>query len=285
MVIGNYAEDWLTIIEVEEKTLTGYRTGVKYMKKFFGPKDIRTIRYGDIVKFKKWLPAGPKTKCNHVSTLRTLMGFACKNKDIQSIPPFPKLSHDLPEIEYLKFEQQEKVLNKIPERDRPIFYFMQEYGVRPGEARAFKKDCLIKGEVVIKRTFSENTLKERTKTKLIRRYEITPYIEGVLDNMEQNLSPFFFVRKDGKPYTSKNLNEIWHKACEEAKIKIKMYNGFRHSLGCQLLDQGEDMDLVRQQLGHTKIEMTQRYAKRSISKLTDALNKRRDNVVPIKKAG
>ena len=38
-----------------------------------------------------------------------------------------------------------------------------------------------------------------------------------------------------------------------------MYNAFRHSLGCQLLDQGEDIDLVRQQLGHSKIEMTMRY--------------------------
>ena len=137
--------------------------------------------------------------------------------------------------------------------------------------------------MVIKRTFFENTLEERTKTSLVRNYEITPFIRNVLDGMEPHLSPFVFVRDDGKPHTSKNLNKIWCKACEEVGINIKMYNAFRHSLGCQLLDQGEDLDLVRQQLGHTKTEMTLRYAKRSISKLTDALNKRRGHRNPIQK--
>jgi len=67
----------------------------------------------------------------------------------------------------------------------------------------------------------------------------------------------------------------WHKASGKVGVKIKMYNAFRHSLGCQLLDQGEDLDLVREQLGHTKMEMTRRYAKRSQGRLTDALSKRR----------
>ncbi len=284
MAIGVYADDWLTVVEVSKKTLTGYKTAVKYIKDFFGTKDIRTVRYGDIVKFHKWLPTSEKTKYNIVSVLRTLFRYAWRNEDIPTVPPFPKLSFALPEIEYLEFDQQVMVLDKIPERDRPIFYFMQEYGVRPGEARALKKDCLVNGVVVIKRTFSENTLEERTKTSLVRKYEITPFIRDVLDGLEPHLSPFVFVRDDGKPYTSKNLNKIWCKACEEVGINIKMYNAFRHSLGCQLLDQGEDLDLVRQQLGHTKTEMTLRYAKRSISKLTDALNKRRGSVIPFKKA-
>lgn len=58
-----------------------------------------------------------------------------------------------------------------------------------------------------------------------------------------------------------------------------MYNGVRNSLGCQLLDLGYDMDLVRDQLGHAKIEMTRRYAKRSKQILTDVLMARRDNVL------
>jgi integrase len=101
--------------------------------------------------------------------------------------------------------------------------------------------------------------------------------------MPVNLSPFVFIREDGKPYTGKNLNKIWHEACEKVGIRIKMYNGVRHSLGCQLLDLGYDMDLVRDQLGHAKIEMTRRYAKRSKQVLADALMARRDNVLKFKK--
>jgi len=175
-------------------------------------------------------------------------------------------------------------LSHIPDRHKPIFLFMQEYGVRPQEGRALQKDCIEKGVLIIKRAFSENELKERTKTGAIRRYEVTSFFGSVLESIEPNLSPFVFVRDDGKPYTSKNLNTIWRNACEKVGIKIKMYNAFRHSLGCQLLDQGEDLDLVRQQLGHTKSEMTRRYAKRSVSKLSEALNRRRKKILPFKKA-
>jgi len=66
--------------------------------------------------------------------------------------------------------------------------------------------------------------------------------------MERNLSPFVFVRDDGKPYTSKNLNKIWHETCTKVGIKIKLYNGVRHSLGCQLLDMGYDLSLVQDQI-------------------------------------
>ena len=97
------------------------------------------------------------------------------------------------------------------------------------------------------------------------------------------LSPFIFVRDDGKPYTSKDLNKIWHAACNKVGIKIKMYNGVRHSLGCQLLDMGYDLSLVQDQLGHTKPEMTRRYAKRSNKMLADALEARRGKVIQIEK--
>jgi len=160
---------------------------------------------------------------------------------------------------------------------------MMEYGVRPGEARALMKDCIIDGQVVIRRAFSDNEFRETTKTGRIRRYQITSYFDQVLNQIPSHLSPFVFVRDDGKPYTSKNLNKIWHDACSEVGIKIKMYNGVRHSLGCQLLDMGCDLALVQDQLGHTKSEMTRRYAKRSPQGLADALEARRNNVIELGK--
>lgn len=105
----------------------------------------------------------------------------------------------------------------------------------------------------------------------------------MLDGIQPHLSPFVFVRDDGKPYTSKNLNKIWHDACDKVEINIKMYNGVRHSLGCQLLDMGYDLSLVQDQLGHTKPEMTRRYAKRAPKILADALEKRRAKVLKLKK--
>jgi integrase len=44
---------------------------------------------------------------------------------------------------------------------------------------------------------------------------------------------------------------------------------------------GYDLSLVQDQLGHTKPEMTRRYAKRSLKNLGDALEARRANVIKI----
>lgn len=274
--ISQYAIEWLQCIDVSPNTLKDYRSSVKnYIIPFFENKDIRRIRYNDLVKFHKWIKRTDKGKYNVMSCLRTMLRYAWRNEDINKVPPFPKLSYELPEIEYLSFEQQNKVIEQIPERDRPIFYFMQEYGVRPGEARALQRDCVTDAEIIIKRAFADNTLRESTKNGKVRRYELTDFMNEVFSSIQLNISPFLFLRDDGKPYTSKNLNKLWHEACGKVGTKIKMYNAFRHSLGCQLLDQGEDLDLVREQLGHSKMEMTRRYAKRSQGKLTDALNKRR----------
>jgi integrase len=279
---SQYAENWLKTIDLEPKTKTGYTTTVKkYIKPFFGDKDIRNIRYNDIVALKNSMPLSKKTVYNHINVLKKILKDAWRNEDIKSVPPFPVLSFDEPEIEYLELNQQEIILNAIPEKDRPIFQFMMEYGVRPQEARALQKDCIRNGQVIIKRVFSENKLVERTKTgdKGRRIFGITSYFQNVLNTMQKNLSPFLFLRIDSKPYTNKDLNKIWHKAEQETGIKCKLYNAVRHSLGCQLIDQGEDFDLVRQTLGHTNERMTRRYAKRKTARITEALERRSAKII------
>ena len=283
--VSSYAMEWLQCIDVSHNTLKDYRNSViNYIIPFFENKDIRRIRYSDIVKFHKSINRSDKGKYNVVSCLKTMLRFAWRNEDIRSVPPFPTLKFQLPTVEYLTFEQQNKIIEFIPNIHKPIFYFMQEYGCRPGEARALMKDCITENEIVIKRAFADNLLQDKTKTGTERIYPITPFFHDVLNSIPTSFSKFVFVRKDGKPYEKRQLPDIWRRACEKAEIKIKMYNAFRHSLGCQLLDQGEDLDLVREQLGHTKMEMTRRYAKRSPTRLADALNKRRKVVeLPLSK--
>jgi integrase len=166
----------------------------------------------------------------------------------------------------------------MPQRHRAIFAFGMEYGLRVGEARAIQKDCIKDGVVTIKRAFSDNRLKD-TKTGLDREYELTGYAKDILNSLEKHLGSFLFVRDDGNPYTNKNLNAIWKDACEKTGIKIKLQNAIRHSLGCQLVDMGVDIYHVADQLGHTDVRTTKRYAARSRETLKQTLEDRR-KVVP-----
>lgn len=274
--ISKYGLQWLRVIDVSKKTLKGYTTAVnRYINEYFKDTDIRHIRHNDLMEFYKWISGSQKWKYNVMGVLRTMLRSAYKNEDLMRMPPFPKLVYDTQEeIRYLTMEQQEQVLNVIPEQHQAIFKVAMEYGLRVGEARALKKDCVTEDEIIIKRTFSDNDLMERTKTKLIRKYKITSYVRTILDSMPPRFS-FMFVRDDGNPYTNKDLNKIWHQACKNVQIEIKLYNAIRHSLGCQLLNEGRDLSLVQEILGHTRSEMTKRYAQRSNAVVGKILNDRR----------
>jgi integrase len=282
-----YTKTWLESIDVSKKTHRDYTGYCKnYIIPFFKDKDIRTIRYSDVVQFKKWVSKNraSKTTYNVVSALKTMLNFAWKSEDILKPVPFPKLSMELPqEIEYLTMDQQDQVLAAIPEQDRPIFAFMMDNGTRIGEARALMKDRVKDDHIIIDTVFSDNDLQPCADNKRGGMIGLTDYTRELLAGIKPNLSPFVFTRADGKPYTNKNLNTIWREACQKVGLHIKLYNAVRHSLGCQLLDMGVDIDIVRQQLRHTNSKMTQRYARRSNNLVTDALNQRRGNVIQMPK--
>jgi site-specific recombinase XerD len=70
------------------------------------------------------------------------------------------------------------------------------------------------------------------------------------------------------------MRNIWKSACETAGIKISQKNAIRHSLGCQLLDNGVDLEMVRDIYGHTSTDMTRKYVKRTPTRMLEALENR-----------
>ena len=153
---------------------------------------------------------------------------------------------------------------------------MVEYGVRPGEARGLLKSSVRNGYIIIESAYSENELRYSTKTGAVRECPITPFFQEVLNQLPKNKSELVFVRsKDGKRYTSKNINAIWHQACESAGVsKFKLYNGVRHSKARNLLENGEGFDMVAEVLGHASVDMTRRfYADMPMSRISEALQK------------
>ncbi len=91
---------------------------------------------------------------------------------------------------------------------------------------------------------------------------------------DKDLRYRFTCSVTGRPYTRSTINRIWNKACDSAGVpRIRLYNGTKHSLGCQMINAGVDKDLVRQLFGHTTRQMTDAYAEASPVTLRNALNK------------
>jgi integrase len=249
-----YASKWL---DRQKHLAPSYVKDVKryvneYWLPHFGKKDIRQIRAGDIQDLRHSLPdhLKDKSKKNIVDALHVLFVDAYNREDILRIPPFPTIRFQEPEIQWINEEWQDRVIKAIPENDRPIFEFIRFYGVRPGEARALKWDCVDFDNkiITIKRTFSARVLREVTKAKSIKYLPLLPEMEELLKSI-RGIAGIVFRNNYGRPYTGK-IRLIWNKARDSVGApKVTLYQGTRHSCGTQLIEAGNPLEVVQKLLG------------------------------------
>jgi integrase/recombinase XerD len=72
----------------------------------------------------------------------------------------------------------------------------------------------------------------------------------------------FPSRKTGRPLNIRQLNRLFHQACEAAGIaKPVTLHSLRHSFATHLLEQGTDIRLIQAVLGHDKLDTTARYTR------------------------
>lgn len=124
-----------------------------------------------------------------------------KDGILKRLPEFPSLQNETEsEVEYLTYDEQLRVLESIPTRDRAIFAFAMEFGLRIGEVRALKKDAIKEGHLIVRRSFSEWELRETTKTKCIRRLPLTTRAREILKNAPLSFSEYVFTFDGRRPY-------------------------------------------------------------------------------------
>ncbi len=266
-----------------------YRQAIRIAKTFFGIKDVREIRKVDIINFiadcrqryDKW---GGKTLKNKVDVFKTFMNYLQKDLEvINSVPPFPTIEYSEKAFKWVSAEDQVRLYNMVPDQDKPLIAFLMLHGCRPGEARALKcKDVdLEHGAITVTATFSENTYRPRRKGKRAKPYTIPIHPEAydyIADRVRASLPEAFLFTNpnNGKPYSEKVIERIWHSVREEAKIaagELRLYDATRHSFASQMANSGITLFHVSKALGHSTPKMTDRYAHADIEKMRANLSK------------
>lgn len=269
--IKAYNSDWIDFLSFLE-TVPAY--DLKSLK-------VKKIDHALVRKYLVYLNGrnmGKATIARRLASLKSFFRYLNK-KEIITYNPLesvatPKLPHRLPR--YLEQEEMARVISQ-PEgnkesgtRDKAILELLYGTGIRVGELVKINLDS-IDLDLGYVRVFGKGGRERlvplgKMAINAVRAYLITRsrWLAKSLLSPEKVL----FLNQKGGPLSDRSVRTIVNKYCKMAGAKeILSPHGFRHSFASHLLDNGADLRVVQELLGHKKISSTQIYTHVSRRKL------------------
>ncbi len=206
----------------------------------------------------------PRTVNRKISCLKSFYKFLLSENKIVSNPMdkviSPKTSKILPE--FVKEKDLDKLIHEIP-------FECSFEGIRTSELIGMKVEDVDMSRMQIKVLGKRNKerfvplpelLKETIQRYLIKRSEINP------DQAAEN--PFLFITKQGKQTYQKLVYRIINKYLAYVSTNSKKSpHTLRHSFATIMLNNGAELNSIKEILGHTNLSGTQVYTHNSIEKL------------------
>ena len=81
------------------------------------------------------------------------------------------------------------------------------------------------------------------------------------------------ARNPERRWISNALREEWNRAASQVGVKVKMYEGTKHSSATGWRSSGMDLEMIRRMLRHRDSRSTERYAKLADSALVEAFTR------------
>jgi len=218
----------------------------------------------------------PKSITRKVTALKSFYKFLLRNGDITLNPmqkvQAPKISKRLPV--YVE-EQNMKILFSEVDfgkgfaglRDRMLMELFYATGMRLSELVNLKEQDFDLGNCQVK------VLGKRNKERLIPFADplkalVKEYLEAKRSQPFSEQSARFFVGENGQPMSPKKPYTIVNKYLKQATtISKKSPHVLRHTFATHMLNNGADLNSVKELLGHANLAATQVYTHNTIEKL------------------
>ncbi len=267
--------DYLTYLEIEKglskNTILAYQNDLVAFFDFLKDKELEEIKRRDFSAFTKFLAKkdlNPTSITRKIASIKGFFRFLCFRQNIKTNPSIsitsPKLPKKLPKV--LTISEIEKILhNDLSILELSIVELLYSAGIRVSELVNLRLKNLDLKQQIIK-VFGKGS-KERIVPinkkciNILKKYLKKREIISLKFDSED----FLFLNEKGKKITRQYVYNIIKKQGIKIHKSISPHT-LRHSYATHLLENGADLRVVQELLGHSSIVTTQLYT--HISKKT-----------------
>ena len=203
---------------------------------------------------------------NHLVAFRMVMEEAVRQGLISENPctKVENLGRDSKRRASFTTEEVRKLIGKPEDWDDPMIRLMcltsAVTGMRMGEIRALKSECISDTAILIKASFSYEDGYKLPKNGKERVAPIPPSLRDELRSMQQKGAKYIFCIYDSeKPVSAAWIHRSLMKRMEKCGIKGKTFHSFRAYFNTEMMSANVNETVVRAVIGHQNAVMTEHY--------------------------
>lgn len=272
----NYIQVFFDYLKYERNysinTITSYTNDIEIFYKFLNKEniiDIKLVNYQVLRNYLMYLYNLNYSKTSisrNISSLRKYFKYLHREGYINSNPTVllsnPKLDKKLPKVLYYK--ELEELLNSTKSttlglRDSLILEMLYSTGIRVSELVNIKLKDINYYDKNIKILGKGN--KERyVLYGSVCENKLNTYLNNSRPLLNINDNEYLFLNKKGEQLTTRGIRYIVDQIIKAGSLKYHISpHTFRHTFATHMLDNGADLRVVQELLGHENLATTQIY--------------------------
>lgn len=281
--LEKYIKEYLyTEYSSSKNTRNSYAYDLILFAKFFDGRNVTYLHKEDIQEYlRSRKDMASKTKAHYLTTINNFYKYLVNINIISHNPcdgiKMPKLEKKLPD--YLTIEEVDKLLNVktntvYEKRNKAMLEVLYGTGVRISELCDLKMSNLYLKDEFIK-VMGKGSKERIVPINRVAIEALNDYLEygrGYL--MGTKVSEYVFISSRHTRITRQAFFKFLKRLCEEKGIKKNISpHTLRHSFATHMLNNGADLRIVQDLLGHSDIATTQIYTHLSNEKLEEEYSK------------
>jgi integrase len=251
----DFANEYLQWAKANKKP-SSYNRDLSLMRqlnKEFEAKAIQEITTWQIEKFKakRKEEVRPASVNREIALLKHMYSKAIEWSKVKESPvkKVKLLKGEVKRVRFLMPDQVQTLLSNCADHLRPIVTVAIHTGMRKGEILKLRRDQANFNQGIISILDTKNH--ER------RDIPMNETVKATLKAIEDK-GPYFFSNEDGKPFG--DVKKAFATAMRKSGIEDFRFHDLRHTFASNLVMAGEDLNTIRELLGHKDLTMTLRYA-------------------------